>query len=180
MGREDDKMIHLISDFHFSHFKMIETRAHFGLFSTVEEMNEYMIHQFNKKVKSKDTTYFLGDFAWADTEKHLNRLNGKFIFIQGNHDRVIPAHKKIINSSSGYLDVKFGEQKFTVCHYPMHSWNCSHWGAWNFYGHHHSKTDFGGKTLNCSVDALDFNPISWDEVVEYMKTRPDNWDLIKK
>ena len=172
-------MIYFISDFHFNHKKMLETRAHFGLFSTLDGMNELMIERFNAKVSRSDTTYFLGDFAWGEPNQFLDRLNGKFIFIKGNHDARIPDHEKIIYSKNGFYDSKFGEQKFTACHYPMHSWNCSHWGSWQFYGHHHYKTDFGGKSINCTVDSLEFNPISWDEVVEYMKTRPDNWDLIK-
>lgn len=170
-------MIFFISDFHFNHKRMLETRPRF---SSLEEMNEYMISSFNSKVTSKDCTYFLGDFAWTDPEPFLNRLNGRFIFIKGNHDKRVPDNKKIIYSSNGYYDTCFGEQKFTVCHFAMHSWNCSHWDSFLFYGHHHSKTDFGGKTLNCTVDALDFSPISWDEAIEYMKNRPHNWDFIKQ
>jgi calcineurin-like phosphoesterase family protein len=165
------------SDFHFNHRLMLQTRPQFH---SLDEMNDTFIENHNKVVTEHDTVYYGGDFSWSDPEPFLNRLNGHFVFIRGNHDKRIPRHKKIIHSVDGYYDTKFNEQKFTVCHYPMHSWNCSHWGSWLMYGHHHRPTDFGGKTINCSMDARDFKPISWDEIVEYMKNRPDNWDLIKE
>lgn len=170
-------MQYFVSDFHFNHKKMLETRPQFV---SLENMNDTMINNFNTKVTNKDTTYFLGDFSWTNPIEFLDRLNGHFIFIKGNHDSKIPISKKIIYSNNGYYDTEINNQKITVCHYPLHSWNCSHWGSWLFYGHHHSKTDFGGKSINCSVDALDFIPISWDEVIEYMKNRPNNWDLIER
>jgi len=64
-------------------------------FKTVEEMNEVIIRRHNERVKPDDTVFFLGDFIFkggreGGVEKYRlfeKRLNGKFIFIQGNHDR---------------------------------------------------------------------------------------------
>jgi calcineurin-like phosphoesterase family protein len=89
-------------------------------------------------------------------------------------------HDKIIERSFGYLDIEIENKKVTLCHYPMKTWNCSHWGSWHLYGHHHHKTDFGGKTMNVSLDANDMMPVSWEEVKEFMKNREDNWDMIYK
>lgn len=171
-------MIYFYSDTHFSHRKMEQTRPQF---KDVYHMNESLIESFNHIVRENDTTYFLGDFAWGDNpEKYLDRLNGHFYFIKGNHDHGEIKHSKILHWYPGYYDAKFGEQPITLCHFPMHSWNKSHYGAWHLYGHHHSKTEFGGKTMNVTVDALGFKPISWDEVVYQMDRKPDNWDLIRR
>ena len=169
-------MIYFVSDFHFNHKKMLETRPRF---KSLEEMNETMIENFNSKVKENDTTFIIGDFSWSDPKEFFDRLNGRFMFVMGNHDKQI-FHKKIIKVIPGFYDTRNEDQKFTVCHYPMISWNCSHWGSWLFHGHHHSKTTFPGKIINVSVDALDYFPISWDEAKTEMQKREENWDLIKR
>ena len=144
-----------------------------------------MIEKFNSKVGKKDLTYFLGDFSWSAPAQFLDRLNGEFVFIRGNHDKQRISHPKILKWVDGYQDIKVpvspeDAQKITLCHYPMRTWNCSHYNAWELYGHHHTKTDFGGKTLNCSVDNLDYNPISLSELIEYMSKRENNWDFLNK
>ena len=78
----------VISDTHFGHANIIEycNRP----FETVEEMDSYMINQWNKTVKDNDIVIHLGDFAFGTGEeirKYASQLNGKKILVQGNHDR---------------------------------------------------------------------------------------------
>ena len=81
------------------------------------------------------------------------------------------------------------KQKITLSHYPMVTWNCSHFGAWQLYGHHHHdySGDFKyikdyvpsmGKQYNVSVDLHNFKPVSYEKIQEAMKIKPDNWDLL--
>ncbi len=52
-------------------------------------MNDYMIEQWNKKVRKNDEVVILGDFSWGDLEQTqdvLDRLKGKLFMIRGNHD----------------------------------------------------------------------------------------------
>ncbi len=84
------------SDYHFSHFNII--RYCKRPFETAEEMNETIIRKHNERVKPEDTVFFLGDFIFkggkeGGVEKYRQfekRLNGKFIFIKGNHDLTFP------------------------------------------------------------------------------------------
>ena len=56
----------------------------------------------------------------------------------------------------------------------MISWNCSHRGAWQLFGHHHNGNEKGGAVyskltpnqLEVGVDAHDFTPISYERVKE--------------
>ena len=81
------------SDYHFSHANII--RYCNRPFETVEEMNEVIIRKHNERVKPEDTVFFLGDFIFkggkeGGEERYREferKLNGKFIFIKGNHDR---------------------------------------------------------------------------------------------
>ena len=170
-----------ISDLHFGHNKpfIYESRG----FTSIEEHDEEMIRRFNSIVSPNDTTYHIGDFCWLSVNRYLSRLNGKLIFIYGNHDKTLreflTAHPERAEAHEGYYNMYIGnKQPLTLCHFAMHSWEKSHYNAMHVYGHHHSTTDFGGKTLNVSVDSLDGYPISEDELLAYMKKRPNNWDYL--
>lgn len=181
-----------ISDHHFCHNKpfIYESRG----FKSIEEHDEEMIRRFNSKVSPEDTTYYGGDFCFDEKMINglLSRMNGKIIFILGNHDKALKAfnHKQINWARkhsdvsipeviSGYHNIYIGQkQPLTICHFAMHSWEKSHFNSMHVYGHHHSKTDFGGKTLNISVDNIDGYPISEVDLLKYMEKRPNNWDYL--
>ena len=74
------KDIWLISDTHFGHENILSFR-HGGpdgplirgnLFSSVEEMDECMIDQWNKYVKPGDKVYHLGDVFFGIEERGYN------------------------------------------------------------------------------------------------------------
>lgn len=58
--------VYFIADLHFGHANIIEycNRP----FQSVEEMNEFMIQQWNKKVKKDDKVFVLGDFGLGSRE----------------------------------------------------------------------------------------------------------------
>lgn len=96
-------MAWFISDHHFNHDKIIEycNRP----FANVEEMNNYMIKQWNSVVGKNDLVYHLGDFALQSGKKTvanlINQLNGNIILILGNHDR----HGKQWFLDCGFVEV---------------------------------------------------------------------------
>lgn len=78
-----------ISDPHLGHGN-INTKHDKRGFETTEEMDEYIIKQWNSSVNKNDEVYILGDLSFLDGEKtneYLKRLNGKKYLIKGNHDR---------------------------------------------------------------------------------------------
>ena len=84
-------MRYYISDLHFYHANM-NTRMDKRGFESVEAMNEYMISQWNKKVRKNDEVVILGDFSIDKGEKTnelLRRLNARKYLIIGNHDRFL-------------------------------------------------------------------------------------------
>ena len=87
--KEEAKHIWVTSDTHFNHANIIKycNRP----FSSVEEMNEPIIANWNKVVSQGDTVYHLGDFALGNKSlipDFLERLNGHISFIMGNHDNL--------------------------------------------------------------------------------------------
>ena len=59
--------IYFTSDLHFGHKNII--RFDNRPFTSVEEMDETLICNWNKKVNNDDLVYILGDISWYNDEK---------------------------------------------------------------------------------------------------------------
>ena len=139
---------------HFGHANIIKLANR--PYSSVEEMNETLIENWNNKVKPQDTVYHLGDFAWNDPYSYETYLNGTLVKIQGNHDKG--------NWGSSYLERQFAK-KLVLFHYPIEEWNGYYKGKLHLHCHTH-KPDLvsGHNRFNVGVDATGFVPISYEEL----------------
>ena len=130
-----------ISDLHFGHTNIIafDKRP----FSTAEEMDEYMIQQWNSVVGRSDEVYIIGDMFMghnADAQiKILNRLNGMKFLIEGNHDKRIAKVYQKYQHVSQIKQVKDGLYKLFLCHYPVPVFDGHyHDNVFHLYGHVHN------------------------------------------
>jgi len=170
-------MIWFTSDWHIGHKNILKYDDR--PWETVEEMNEGILNIFNARVHPNDAVYYLGDFAFNIEQgiDILNRVNGRWTYIIGNHDknfkRILEKSNKQNMPTYKMVEIKAERQEITLCHYPMISWNRSHYGTWQLFGHHHKKTfeDIPGKRLNVALSLHEYKPWSFDEVAEYMRFR---------
>ena len=159
------------ADAHYGHRRMVEQRG----FESKEEMDAVLIERWNKTVKSGDTVYFLGDFSFrnkTETEEVIDRLQGTTHFIRGNHDHVAAKLAHRFASFQSYEEVKIGEQRLVLFHYPIASYNGVHKGSWHLHGHSHGsapETDMA--RLDVGVDTHDLYPWHLDEISEILATR---------
>lgn len=182
-------MKYFSSDWHLGHSKTIEFSNR--PFKDVDEMDSSIIHNMISPLKKGDEFYFLGDLAFdiPSAAKFFTQLPTgiKFFWILGNHEGTANQFKHYCIQQTPLKEIRIQKNFVTLCHYPMITWNKSHYGAWQFYGHHHISshgTDqlykFAvGKQLNVNCEMHDYKPWSEEEIIEKMKTLPDNWDLIR-
>jgi len=160
----------LISDTHFSHSNIIKycNRP----FLSVDRMNEQLVENWNSVVSPEDTVYHLGDFAFGDPTKWLERLNGKIVLILGNHDKEksfngkIEIHKNLILEKDGI--------KILLIHYPIHQEHHKdklpkniEW-HYCFHGHIHNsikRESDPDNILNVSVEMINYTPILIEEAI---------------
>lgn len=121
-------MRYYIADLHFYHRTLNDHMDCRG-FDSVEDMNEYMIEQWNKKVNKNDEVVVLGDFCWGNaqqTQEILDRLKGKIYLIVGNHDRFLE-DKKFDSSRfvwiRHYAELNENRRKVILSHYPIACYN---------------------------------------------------------
>lgn len=113
-----------ISDQHFFH-ESLNSRMDKRGFSSVEEMNEYMIARWNSRIRKNDEVVILGDFSVAkapETEEILKRLKGKKMLIEGNHDRFLRDKnfdRDLFEWIKPYASVHDNNRKVILSHYPV-------------------------------------------------------------
>ena len=172
-------MYFFTADEHYGHSKI---REYCGRsFSSIEEMDNEIIKRHNEVVTDNDIVIHAGDFtlkkSCQETLKYIKQLNGLLkIFLIGSHDSWI----KGTNSHSYIWEQMIEDRYVVVCHYAMRVWPRSHYNSWQLFGHSHGRVQPEGKQWDVGVDVNNFYPISFDQLKEIMKKRPDNFNLVKE
>ena len=168
-------MFWFTSDTHYGHNNIIKYSGR--PFQHGGEMNEALIANFNSRVGKSDTVYHLGDFALCHPRRRTEiayALNGTIHLILGNHDKQVNGEfAKRFASISHYAEIKLGEHKTVLCHFPFHSWNKSHHGSLHCHGHTHgSVPNMGRRRLDVGVDTNNYFPYSDEEVIKLLTAIP--------
>ncbi len=178
--------MYFTGDTHFCHKNII--RYCNRPFTNMDEMNRFIINEWNKTVGEKDIIYHLGDFAWRNlkaAEEILKQLKGRKFLCIGYHD------KKILKLAGYFEDIKesflikIGKNQFIfLSHYLHKIWPKSHHGSWHLFAHSHSGmnayAEQEGKLLDVGVDGHNFRPWFFDEIAEIMETRPLNFNDLRR
>lgn len=171
-------MIYLISDLHLGH-KNILTFEHEGKplrpFSTMEEMHEVLVENWNKVVTPQDKVYVLGDVAmnaWGLSQ--MDKMTGRKRLVMGNHDLMGWAKYVKRHGGGGPFEEVYGVRQINgvwMTHVPMHVQSVSQKRVIvNAHGHLHANKvtgDFSKKYFNVCVECINYTPISIDEVRSY-------------
>jgi len=148
-------------------------------------MDHALVTEWNRMVGPEDIVYHLGDFTLTDSLSpwiHALRF-GKLFIIPGGHDW---RWLKEFDQSLGYrievleplvtLEFPLGGKHPNVvvlCHYPMLSWDRSHYGSLHLHGHSHGTIPddrsgdiqlppgkVRGRRIDVGVDSWEFRPVA--------------------
>lgn len=146
-------MRYYISDLHFFHENLNHGMDCRG-FENKEAMNEYMITQWNSRVKKNDEVVILGDFSIGkaeQTQEILKRLQGKKYLIVGNHDYFLndkAFDRSLFQSIDYYKEMHDNNRKVILSHYPVMCYhgqnritNGGNPTTYMLYGHVHNTFD---------------------------------------
>jgi calcineurin-like phosphoesterase family protein len=159
---------------HFNHTNIIKYCQR--PFQTVEEMNEVLIRNWNKKVSKDDIVYHIGDVALCCTADWVNllfkNLNGEKCLVLGNHDRRLK-NRELFRNCFRFVKIshflEYSNYKILLTHQKQ-TFNIPENTTANFYAHNHSKTNEKNKNglilyYNVGVDANNFTPVGIDEIL---------------
>lgn len=154
------------SDLHLGHKKLLDFRNERtgNLFKDVDEMNEWVVKQWNSRVGKRGIVWVLGDIHWGDDVLHLfNEMNGRKRLILGNHDghdmrKFLPYFERIAGVTKKY--------DLVMSHVPIHPQElCFRWTT-NVHGHiHHIERNLQApEYINVNVDVRGGLPVSLEEI----------------
>lgn len=154
----------VISDTHFCHNNIIKycNRP----FKDADEMNEVLIDNWNKTVNKDDVVLHLGDITAGagkqkdiKTQEILAKLNGRKLFVRGNHDNGIMC-VEMLNAVSFF----WNGIKIHCTHYPDYKFQ--HFGDFHLHGHIHQNIINLKNSFNCSVENIKYTPVRLSEIIE--------------
>lgn len=161
------------ADQHFGHGNIIKYCKR--PFKSVDEMNQVIIDRHNQRVKKDDVVFIIGDFLFRNSlggkkgeglihksNYYLDKLNGRLVFIRGNHDRN-NSLKTIIEN----VIIKIDNKKINLVHDPKQA---DPNVDFNFVGHIHKEWKIkeikGVPCINVGVDVWDFYPRTYSELMK--------------
>lgn len=172
-------MIYFTADTHFFHAAIIPFCER--PFTSVKNMNDVLVRNWNSYVTDRDEIYILGDFMYGgngrDANYILSRLNGKKYLIRGNHDDSYLKDEDFDHTLFEWVKdfhiLHHDKCEYVLFHYPILEWPGFHSGAYHLYGHIHNSvtlrpekhlTVFGHRAVNVGVDMQCFFPINIQNV----------------
>lgn len=172
-----------IADTHFNHENVLRCSPRGKLFKSGSEHDVAVLKGINAHVNEDDELYILGDVAWTAETSWVSKIRCKYIHhIIGNHDR--PSYGKLFTSTSDVREIKIGELKCFLSHYPHAFWPSSHHGSLHLYGHCHAQREEtldkafpGRRSMDVGVDnALrilgEIRPFTENEILYLLAGRP--------
>jgi len=168
-------LIYFIADMHFGHENVI--RLNKRPFSSVEEMDNTIIQNWNAIVRDTDTVYIIGDVWYRGKRNavdYMRKLKGVKHLIRGNHDVKAlknPAFVNCFDSIQDIADIIVGNERVILCHYPMLEWNGYYRESLHIHGHIHNNRQgvfeylrTESRALNAGVDITGFKPVTLEEL----------------
>ena len=181
--------VFLVSDTHFGHSGVCRFMRNDGVtklrpFDNPEEMDEFMVEAWNKKVRPNDKVYHLGDVVINRKALGImRRLNGDKVLIRGNHDIFRDEEYREHFRELRAYHVMNG---MILSHIPVHAESLGRFGV-NIHGHLHANrvkkargvyadtgeviySDYIDPRYHCvCVEQTDFAPILFEDVIKRIK-----------
>lgn len=191
----DSNKVFFTSDTHFGHKAIMDYCKR--PFSSVDEMNEKLVSNWNELVSDDCTVFHLGDFAFGGLpfwEDIRSRLRGRIILIWGNHDwRQNLRNRARLEAMFDVIELEMiihmDGHPIILNHYPLlcYSGSYNH-SIWALHGHVHQGPHSNGLDISrlayrfptqydVGVDNNNYYPISYYDVKKIIKKQVEEYEL---
>ena len=163
------------ADPHFFHEGAFRRRQSSMPFSSVSDMNDFLIDQHNSRAENDTDVYILGSFSTNQDitalERCFNALKGRKHFIVGgseNSGEVLSLKWTSLLSSA---EIRDAGEWILLYNLPMRSWPGQNEGYFHFHGTTYGQLPSVDNAIDVGLDVHGFRPISASEAIEAIKVR---------
>lgn len=189
---EKGERLFFTADQHWHHARIISYCQR--PFSSVEEMDEKLITNWNNVVGDDDIVFHLGDFAKggsSEWSRLLQRLKGKIYLILGNHDlKSIGAGFSRFEGVCMQMIINVKGQRIYLNHYPFLCYGGAYRNTWQLFAHVHTCPAKTGKDFSrlsmlfptqydVGVDNNNFTPVSFEQIETIIRRQIENAKFCK-
>ena len=164
------------ADLHLGHVNILKYCQR--PWATIEEHDQALIDNWNKKVGKNDLVYVVGDFTMiTNNEKiiaYAKQLHGQLYLIKGNHDKN-NYPPDIFKEIVWYKEIHDEHRKIILFHYPIEFWQ----GAYakdirgeqqklpsvHLHGHSHTLATVRPNRFDVGIDAQNYEPVTLEELL---------------
>lgn len=157
------------ADLHLFHANILELEPVNRAFSSIDEMHQTIITNWNKDVRPSDTVFVLGDVMFHDRGLEiLRQLNGTKKLVRGNHDEKFS--NALFSECFSQVTCYRRIHHCLLSHIPVHPCQLSERFVANIHGHMHSKrvlTEGGNidpRYINVSMEQWNMTPVAWSDI----------------
>jgi calcineurin-like phosphoesterase family protein len=150
----------VIADTHFGHANILTFKRPDGSplrpFSSLEEMDDCIVSEWNSRVAPGDRVYLLGDIAFNRRGlETLRRVKGRLVLVKGNHDVL-----KLKEYLPYFDDIRgvVAKGRIVLSHVPLHP-DCMERWTLNVHGHLHAAKLDDPRYVCVSVEQTDYAPV---------------------
>lgn len=164
--------VYAIADLHLGHTNICKFRTQF---SSVEDHDDYVVHNILSTCGKRDTLWLLGDcFFTEESLDHLRIMReniGQIHLVLGNHCSENSRRQGYIKTmlTEGLINSIHGLVKYKgiwLSHAPLHESELR--GKFNVYGHSHTATIDDDKYLCVSCEQVDYKPVNFQKIKEVL------------
>ena len=139
-------------------------------FSSLEEMEDTIIDNWNSKIKPNDIVYHLGNFGWdpISSESSIIHLNGIIHFIGGTYDKHLSeislvkiGRHKLLPAISEIPDLNL-----VLSHWPLADWTGKSEGTIHIHGGMKQTNEEGTFRFCANIKNWNFTPIDYEFLKE--------------
>lgn len=172
------KIDYISADLHKGHSNILKFQEKTRPFATIEEHDNFIRNEINKKCSPDDTLYILGDVAFGnitDAIRWLKSLVPKLFLVAGNHDQKFLMTEEFRNcfvKVCDYHEIKIDKTLVCMSHYPFEEWNKSHRGSIMLHGHCHGRPEGKERKMDVGLDTNDCRIYTVNEVFARQIKKP--------
>lgn len=164
-------MDYITADIHKGHANILKFQHHTRPFQTIEEHDNFIRDNINRKTTVDDTLYILGDVAFGNFDKAclwLESLRPKLFLVQGNHDEKFLKDQRfrdLFVKVCDYHTITIDKTLVCMSHYPYEVWNKSHRGSIMLHGHCHGRPETEARKMDVGLDTNQCMIYTMNEVI---------------
>lgn len=161
------------SDLHFGHKNII--RYSERPYTSIPEMNDRLVDNFNSCVGENDISIWVGDVAFMRDDaanEILSHCNGYKILVVGNHDFYKGRLKQLNFDETHFLyTLEHPDVDLVFTHYPIEEG--LPWPYINVHGHIHNNSHAyeTPQHINVCCEFHDFKPVPLETIIRWAKSR---------